>query len=172
LVLDRVTVGGNLAGVQLVAGGNGGALANLPGARAVVAHTVISANEAFRTLAETTTGNGGGIDNAGSLTLFRSRLVANSATSTVGVAGTGNGGGVSTRPGGRSLVIRATIVDNSATNAGGGVFNAGGTALVRTLIVRDRATTGGGVFGAVTAQGSIVRGNTPDNCVPANPRCN
>jgi hypothetical protein len=171
LVLDQVTLNGNLAGTPLTAGGNGGALANLAGARAVVARTVISANEAFRTLAETTTGNGGGIDNAGRLTLFESRLVANSATSTVGVAGTGNGGGVRTRPGGSSLIIRATLVDDSATNSGGGVFNAGVTSLVRTLVLRNRATTGGGVFGALTVRGSIVRGNTPDNCVPANPLC-
>jgi hypothetical protein len=171
LVLDQVTLNGNLAGTLLTAGGNGGALANLAGARAVVARTVISANEAFRTLAETTTGNGGGIDNAGSLTLFESRLVANSATSTAGVAGTGNGGGVRTRPGGSSLIIRATIADDSATNGGGGVFNAGVTSLVRTLVLRNRATTGGGVSGAVTVRGSIVRGNTPDNCVPANPPC-
>jgi hypothetical protein len=171
LVLDRVTLDGNRAGTPLTAGGNGGALANLAGARAVVAHTVISANEAVRTLAETTTGNGGGIDNAGSLTLFESRLVANSATSTVGVAGTGNGGGVRTGPGGGSLVIRATIVDNSATNGGGGVSTAGGTSLVRTLVLRNRATIGGGVAGAVAPRRSIVRGNTPDNCVPANPLC-
>jgi hypothetical protein len=89
----------------------------------------------------------------------------------VGVAGTGNGGGVRTRPGGGSLIIRATIVDNSATNGGGGVSNAGGTSLVRTLVLRNRATTGGGVAGAVAVRRSIVRGNTPDNCVPANPLC-
>jgi hypothetical protein len=172
LVLDFVTLDGNLAGLPLTAGGNGGALANLAGARAVVAHTVISANEAFRTLAETTTGDGGGIDNAGSLTVFGSRLVANTATSTVGVAGTGNGGGVNTRAGGTSLIIQSTIVDGSATNSGSGVFTAGRTSLIRTLVVRNRATTGGGVFGTVTVRRSIVRGNTPDNCSPANPLCN
>lgn len=172
LVLNHVTLNDNLAGLPLTAGGNGGALANLSGARAVVAHTVISANEAVRTLAETTTGNGGGIYNAGSLTLFESRLVANNATSTVGVAGTGNGGGVNTPSGGTSFIIQSTIVDNSATNNGGGVFNAGSTSLIRTLVLRNRATTGGGVFGTVTIRRSIVRGNTPDNCSPANPLCN
>jgi hypothetical protein len=172
LVLDSVTLGNNLAGLPLTAGGNGGALANLAGARAVVAHTVISANEAIRTLSETTAGNGGAIYNAGGLTLFESRLVANSATSTVGVAGTGNGGGINTPAGGTSLVIQSTIVDNSATNNGGGVFNAGRTSLIRTLVLRNRATIGGGVFGTVTARRSIVRGNTPDNCNPANVLCN
>lgn len=48
LVLNFVTLNNNLAGVPLVAGGNGGGPANLAGARAVVAHTVISANEALR----------------------------------------------------------------------------------------------------------------------------
>jgi len=172
LVLDFVTFNDNLAGLPLTAGGNGGALANLAGGRAVVARTVISSNEAVRTLAETTTGNGGGIYNAGRLTLFQSRLVANSATSTVGVAGTGNGGGVNTPAGGVSLIIQSTLVDNSATNNGGGVFDAGGTSLIRTLVLRNRATSGGGVSGTVTVQRSIVRGNTPDNCSPANAFCN
>jgi hypothetical protein len=172
LVLNFVTLNDNLAGLPLTAGGNGGALANLAGGRAVVAHTVISSNEAFRTLAETATGKGGGIHNAGDLTLVESRLVANSATSTVGVAGTGDGGGINTPSGGTSIVIQSTIVDNSATNSGGGVFNAGRTSLIRTLVLRNRATSGGGVFGAVTVRRSIVRGNTPDNCSPANPLCN
>ena len=172
LVLNFVTIGNNLAGLPLTAGGNGGALANLAGAHAVIGHTLITANEAVRTLAETTTGNGGGIYNAGSLRLFESRLVANSATSTVGVAGTGNGGGINTATGGTSLIIQSTIVENSATNNGGGVFNAGSTTIIRTLVLRNRATSGGGVFGVVTLRRSIVRGNTPDNCVPANAFCN
>jgi hypothetical protein len=172
LLLDHVTLEGNLAGIPLTAGGNGGGLANLRGARAMIAHTVISANEAVRTLAETATGNGGGIYNAGSLTLLESRLLANNATSTVGVAGTGNGGGINTQPGGTSRIIQSTVVDNAATNSGGGVFNVGATSLIRTLVLRNRATTGGGVFGTVTIRRSIVRGNTPDNCSPANPFCN
>jgi hypothetical protein len=171
LMLNLVTIDNNLAGLPLTAGGNGGGLANLAGGRAVVAHTLITANEAFRTLAETTTGNGGGIDNAGILTLFETRLVANTATSAVGAAGTGNGGGVNTRPGGRSLVIRSSLLDDDATNNGGGVCNAGGTTLIRSLILRNRATAGGGVFGTATLRRSIVRGNTPDNCDPPNPRC-
>jgi hypothetical protein len=73
-VLDFVTLGNNLAGLTLTAGGDGGALANLAGARAVIGQTLITANETIRTLAETTTGNGGGIDNAGSMTLFESRI--------------------------------------------------------------------------------------------------
>jgi hypothetical protein len=133
---------------------------------------MISSNEAIRTLAETTTGNGGGIYNAGSLTFFEGRLIANDATSTVGVAGTGNGGGINTATGGTSLIIQSTIVDNSATNSGGGVFNAGSTTISRTLVLRNRATSSGGVFGTVTLRRSIVRGNTPDNCNPANAFCN
>ncbi|MFB9836490.1 hypothetical protein [Actinoallomurus acaciae] len=172
LVLDHVTLNGNLAGASAVAGGNGGALANLPGARALVARSVISSNEAIRALAETGTGNGGGIDNAGDLTIFASRLVANNATSALSVAGTGNGGGLATQPGGVSRVIQATINENTATNAGGGVFNAGTTSLIRSLVLRNRATIAGGVFGSVTLRRSIVRGNTPDNCVPAAPACN
>jgi len=173
LVLNHVTISGNIAGdVITPVGGNGGGLANLAGGRAVVASSTISGNDATRAPVETTTGNGGGIYNAGRLTLFFSRLYANNATSTSATAGTGNGGGISTPTGGNSLVLQTTVAENTVTNNGGGVFNAGTTAVVRTLVVRDRAALGGGIFGATTVRRSIVRGNTPDNCVPANAGCN
>ena len=173
LVLNHVTVSGNVAGdVITPIGGNGGGLANLAGGRAVVASSIFSGNNATRAPVETTTGNGGGIFNAGRLTLFFSRLSANNANSTSATAGTGNGGGISTPAGGNSLVLQSTLAENSATNNGGGVFNAGATTVIRTLVVRNRATLGGGIFGASTVRRSIVRGNTPDNCVPANAGCN
>lgn len=173
LDLDHVTISGNTAGdVVTPVGGNGGGLANLAGGRAVVDRTLIGGNNATRAPVETTTGNGGGIFNAGSLTMFASRLYANNAVSTSATAGTGDGGGISTPTGGTSLVRQSTLAENTATNNGGGVFNAGTTSVVRTLVVRNRAASSGGIAGATTVLRSIVRGNTPDNCVPANPGCN
>lgn len=172
LVLDSVTLAGNVAGnVATPVGGNGGAVANLPGGRAVLVRTAILGNSATRAPAETTTGNGGGIYNAGALTVFLSRLAADNASSTSATDGTGNGGGIATVTGGRTLVLRSTVVENTATNDGGGIFNAGATTVDRSLVLRDRATSGGGIFGRVTVRGSAVRGNVPDNCVPANVAC-
>jgi hypothetical protein len=147
-------------------------LANLAGARALVAHTVIKSNNStVATPALANTGNGGGIFNQGSLTLFESRLDANNATGATSVPTTGNGGGINTQPGGTSRIIQSTIAENTATNNGGGIFNAGITSLYRTLVVRNRAATGGGVSGTVTIRRSIIRGNTPTDCVPTNPAC-
>jgi hypothetical protein len=171
LVLNFVTLSENIAGTAAV-GGNGGGLANLTGARALVAHTVIKSNNStVATPALANTGNGGGIFNQGSLTLFESRLDANNATGATSVPTTGNGGGINTQPGGTSRIIQSTIAENTATNNGGGIFNAGITSLYRTLVVRNRAATGGGVSGTVTIRRSIIRGNTPTDCVPTNPAC-
>lgn len=173
LVLAHDTLTGNVAGDVLApVGGNGGGLANLSGGRAVVAYTVIVGDSAISAPAETTTGNGGGIVNAGRLTVFDSRITADNATSASASSGTGNGGGVSTPAGGSTLLLRTTLAENTATNNGGGVFTAGTTAVDRTLVVRDRAALGGGISGIAIVRRSIVRGNTPDNCVPANAGCN
>lgn len=172
LVLDAVTLGGNVAGnVVAPTGGNGGAVANLPGGRAVIARTAVIGNSATSAPAETTTGNGGGIYNAGSLTVSVSRVAADNAASASAAAGTGNGGGIATVTGGRTLVLQSTVVENTATRNGGGIFNAGTTSVDRSLVLRNRAASGGGIFGTVTVRGSAVRGNVPDNCVPANPAC-
>jgi hypothetical protein len=173
LTLKFVTVSGNIAGdVATPIGGNGGGVANLAGGRAVIVNTVINGNASTRaTLAETTTGNGGGIFNAGALTFAASRLFANNASSISATAGTGNGGGIDTATGGRSLVVQNTIAENTATNNGGGIFNAGTTSIVRTLVLRNRATTGGGIFGTVASRHSVIRGNVPNDCNPASPVC-
>ena len=100
-----------------------------------------------------------------------SRVAADNAASASAAAGTGNGGGIATVTGGRTLVLQSTVVENTATRNGGGIFNAGTTSVDRSLVLRNRAASGGGIFGTVTVRGSAVRGNVPDNCVPANPAC-
>ena len=173
LTLKFVTVNGNIAGdVSTPIGGNGGGVANLTGGRALILNSVISGNNATRAaLAETTTGNGGGIFNAGSLTFVLSRLFANNATSVSATATTGNGGGIDTPAGGRSLIAQSTITENTATNNGGGIVNAGATSILRTLVLRNRAATGGGILGTAVSRHSIIRGNVPDDCNPASPVC-
>jgi hypothetical protein len=157
LVLNFVTVSGNTTSV-----GNGAGVANLQGARALIAHTVISANNATGT-ADIGSGVGGGVLNRGSLTLFQSRVSANTAENA--------GGGVATDATGTSRVIQSTIDHNFAGGTGGGILNSGTTSLQNTLVVRNRAGTSGGGLqngGVITVRRSIIRANTPDNCAPAN----
>ncbi|MDN3352079.1 hypothetical protein [Actinomadura sp. DC4] len=153
LVLDHVTLTGNT-----VTNGAGGGLQNAAGSTTLVTRSTIVGNTSVGA-----TDNGGGILNEGTLTLFQSRVSANTTSA--------GGAGLATSAGGTSRVIQSTIDHNAATGNGGGVFNAGSTSIERTRIVRNSAASGGGVFGSVTARGSIVRRNVPDNCVPAGPGC-
>jgi hypothetical protein len=153
LVLDHVTLTGNQ-----VTTGAGAGLQNAGNSTTLVTHSVIVGNTS-----QGATSDGGGIINGGTLTLFQSRVSANSTSA--------GGAGLATQAGATSRVIQSTIDHNVATGNGGGVLNAGSTSIERTKIVRNSAASGGGVFGPVTASGSIVRGNTPDNCVPAGPGC-
>jgi hypothetical protein len=156
LVLDFVTVSGNTTSIA-----NGAGVANLEGARALIARTFISANNAVGDGAGGS-GIGGGVLNKGSLTLFKSRVSANTAE---------HGGGIATEGTGTSRVIQSTIDHNFAANGGGGIENFGVISLDRTLVVRNRAGSGGGIRqngGTVTVRRSIIRANAPDNCAPAN----
>jgi hypothetical protein len=134
---------------------DGGGIVNAVGARALVSDSVVSANAAD--------GAGGGIDNFGRLTLAGSRVSANSAGDF--------GGGVTTEVGATTRIVRSAIDHNAAVTNGGGVFNFGTTTLDRTVVVRNRAASGGGVFntapGTVGLRRSFIRANTPNNCAPA-----
>ena len=138
----------------------GGGLANLSGARALLLRTLVSGN--------TVTGaNGGGVDNAGTLTLRESVLQLNNTT------GAGGGGGLATETGGVSRIVRSAIRRNTTAGSGGGILNAGTTSLFRTLVERNTATVAGGGIsnvapGTVTLRISAVRANTPGNCSPVN----
>jgi hypothetical protein len=154
LVLNFVTLSGNAT-----SDGNGGGLANLDLARALIAHTLITGNSAGGT---GNSGMGGGVLNRGSMTLFESRVSANTTEA--------GGSGIATT--GASRIIQSTIDHNFAAGDGGGILNSGTTSLQRTLVVRNRAGgSGGGVFqngGTFTVRRSVIRANTPDNCAPAN----
>jgi hypothetical protein len=149
LELDETTLAGNNAG-------NGGALANIAGGRAVVHRSVLSSN--------TTTGvGGGGIINFGMLTVLESHLIGNSAPI--------NGGGINTQPGGVTRVIRSTVDYSRSSGLGGALSNLGTTSLDRTRVEFNRGSAGGGIATGntnVTIQRSEVRRNTPDNCNPLN----
>ncbi len=112
--------------------------------------------------------NGGGINNAGTLTLTNSIVQNNSATT--------NGGGIFNASTGTATVTGLSqISDNTAagdasTNGGGGIYNDGGTVTVEDFSrVEDNFATGtsgsgGGIFngtgGTLTATDASITGNT------------
>ena len=101
---------------------------------------------------------GGGIRNAGNLTLLRSTLFENSTEN--------NGGGIYNDASGVLTVINCTLDNNSAVDGGGIYSVSGSSVLLQECTVTDNSSTGGsggGVFidGAdVTLENTIVAINT------------
>ncbi len=102
--------------------------------------------------AATSATSGGGILNAGTLTLNDSTISGNSAL---------NGGGIANY--GTLTMTGSTISDNAALLNDGGIFNAGTLTLVNSTISGNSAVVGNGGManygGAVTLTDSIVTGN-------------
>ncbi|MDF3040271.1 MAG: putative outer membrane protein pmp20 precursor [Thermomicrobiales bacterium] len=104
-------------------------------------------------------GDGGGIDNAGTLTLDGVSVTANSAN---------QGGGIVNRAGGTLTLTESRVSGNKAGSQGGGLFVFGGdVTLTRTDVAANEAGPGqsgqgGGIFtlgGAVRLNESRVTGN-------------
>jgi Abnormal spindle-like microcephaly-assoc'd, ASPM-SPD-2-Hydin len=106
-----------------------------------------------------TASSGGGIVNAGSLTLTNSTVVSNTST------GYGNGGGGIYNTGTLTLT-NSTVVSNTATSdgRGGGIYNTGTLTLTTSTVLGNSAFYfGGGIdnsSGTLTLTNSTVRGNT------------
>ncbi|KUN82656.1 hypothetical protein AQJ66_21545 [Streptomyces bungoensis] len=108
-----------------------------------------------------TSGPGGGILNAGTLSVVGGAIRNNTA---------GTGGGISTGPGVATLT-GTTISGNKAPNGvGGGIVTAGGkTTIIASSITGNSAPDGGGIFkgaGTISLIGTSVKGNTLNNCRP------
>ena len=154
--LDHMTLTGNNAQIA-----DGGGFSNTTaGSFARITRSLITANMGS---------GGGGLSNSGRLTIADSRVTANSTP-------IGGGGGVITGLGSTTNVVRTTIDHNVAGFAGGGILNLAVLNLDHTLVTFNLNSAvngflGGGVFnvsppGVVTSRSSIVRGNSPTNCVP------
>ncbi len=102
-------------------------------------------------------GAGGGIDNTGNLTIFNDTLTGNSAGH--------DGGGIENEEGGSLSVSGSTLSGNSAPT-GGGINNEGSVAITNTTFAADMATGTNGNGGAIgntgglTLMGSILEGNS------------
>ncbi|MFN8590232.1 MAG: pentapeptide repeat-containing protein [Thermomicrobiales bacterium] len=112
----------------------------------------------------TSSSNGGGIQNFGTLTMERC-AITNSVIQ--GVApNLATGGGLSNRPGARATLTDCAVTGNRVDGAGGGIFTAGEMELVNTEVTGNTATerNGGGIAigagGAATLTDSSVSGNT------------
>jgi hypothetical protein len=123
---------------------------------------------------------GGGIQNAGTLTVSNSTFSGNNADFSGGIhnAGTltvsnstfsGNsadgGGGIFNNGVGTLTVSTSTFSGNSAGNSGGGIFNNGGTLTVSTSTFSGNSAgnSGGGIFnngGTLTVSASTFSGNS------------
>ncbi len=103
-----------------------------------------------------TAADGGGIDNAGMLTLCADTISGNMAA--------GSGGGIENEAGGTLIISDSTISDNTAGGGGGGIDNAGILTLTNTTIADNSAASGGGISdeGTLTAavNVTIAGGNT------------
>ncbi len=105
-----------------------------------------------------TTGNGGGISNAGTLTVNNSTFSGNKAD-------LGGGGGI-VNLGGTVKVNNSTFSGNSATDSGGGIFNNGTLTVNNSTFSGNSATNwGGGIFnnGTLTVNNSTFSGNKASN---------
>ena len=120
-----------LAGVTIT-GGNapiGGGILIEDGAQLAAYDTIIRDNVAAE--------RGGGILNAGSLSLFFATLTRNRAAA---------GGGIASQANTNVGIVSATFSGNTATSTGGGISAAGSVTIQRATIANNTAPSGGGLF--------------------------
>ena len=104
---------------------------------------------------------GGGIQNAGSLTLNQVTLSGNTTT-------TAAGGGVNNAASGQATILRTIISGNTATGgSGAGVNNAGSLTIRETRLsannATDAATGGGGLTTQTGATSSVIQSTLDHN---------
>ena len=104
---------------------------------------------------------GGGIENAGSLTMKQVTLSGNTTT-------TADGGGVDNTTAGRALIFRTFISGNTATGgSGGGVNNAGSLNIHESRLSANNATAaaggGGGLATQVGATSRVIQSTLDHN---------
>ena len=103
-------------------------------------------------------GNGGGISNTGTMTLVDSTVSGNSVNSS---AAGGDGGGIIN--GGTLIVIDSTVAGNFAFYIGGGILNNGGTlAMIDSTVSSNTSGPAGGNGGGIlnNAGGTVTLANT------------
>lgn len=94
---------------------------------------------------------GGGISSFGPLTVTKTQLIGNSAQV----------GGALDHEFGTATILDSKFLNNTATETGGGVFNASKMQLMQSVFSGNRASDGGGLlnFGVVAIEASVLDGN-------------
>jgi hypothetical protein len=157
---SNTSITGPSAGVTVAGGGSSGDLFSV----IALSSGVINAAISNLTVTDGVAVAGGGILNAGTLTLSNSTISGNI------VPALGLGGGIFNTPTGVLTLINTTVSGNTA-DSGGGILNQGSLTLRHSTI---SGNSGGGLFSGATlvSQSSIIAGNTNPDCIglacPAN----
>jgi hypothetical protein len=94
------------------------------------------------------TGDGGGVNNFGTLTMTDCTVSGNSATS--------KGGGLANQAGATATLTGSTISGNMADFQGGGIQNQGSLTLIECTVSGNSATNGAGSSGGINTQGGAA----------------
>ena len=176
-VFDSI-ISGNSSGNDISDGG--GIYNPLSAGIVTVTRTLISANAAFA-------GVGGGIYNAGQLTISSSTVFGNLAIAGGGILNEGgtlqissstiannnayddDGGGLWNS--GSMTLLNCTVSGNSSDFTGGGIFAAGTVHIMSSTVAANLAFDGGGIFGNATIQNTIVAANGLHTTLGTGPDC-
>lgn len=147
LTLTRVFLGAPQVESRNIADGDGGSLRNRSGADASLDDSTVAFNEA---------GDGGGIWNAGTLTIDNSTLSSNDAPG--GNGRNGLGGALFQSDAGSATLRFSTVADNSAEQSGNGIALADGGA---TVTIESSVVAGAEEDSITTDDNSLVNESDP-----------
>ncbi len=147
-IAQDLTINGPGASLLAVSGGNTFRVFNISSGSVTMSGVTIRDGN------DQSIGLGGGVNNAGALTLTNTTVFSNTAVS--GAAGINNTGNL--------IVSSSSLLSNTKpTGVGGGIYNhAGGYAMVdQSTIAGNHANVGGGIFneGSLTLTNSTLSGN-------------
>jgi len=152
-ITDSLTITGGSASSTIIDGNRSAR----PDSRVLVLGSAVTVNISGVTIRNGGTGDvGGGVFNAGTLTLTNSTVSGNN----VG----GSGGGIYNANGATALLTNITVSGNNAGEDGGGIFNFGTLTLTNSTVSGNNAgDDAGGVFnvtgGTAMLTGITVNGN-------------
>lgn len=156
-----LTIGGGTSSAPVTIDGSGAPQISLDGGINVGIFSITSAGDAVLnslTMENGAGDQGGGLENAGTLTLTSSTIGSS-------VGGNGKGGGIYNAPGATLTVTNSTISGNSATAEGGGIYNDAGATLTLSgsTVNGNTGSDGAGIYnqrGSLTVTSSTISGNS------------